>query len=298
MTGYLTPDTDVSNIAKAAQLPWFAGWKLYPQGVTTGSEAGVADISELKKVLSVIEHVNSNLLIHGEKIGADPLIAEEAFVKDELLAIRQMFAGKIVLEHCSTKAAIRAVFMDENMWGTLTPHHLTGHHSETDNPHNRCKPAWQPEDNQKDFLDTISCLAKIGQKKFFAGSDTAPQLESQKLSAEVPNGCFAAPVALQLYAQAFSHPPIANQETLRDLYNHLSAFLFENAADFYNVPKQDWAISPQTTNRDFAVIRDFPKHAVVKDTLDFYDPNREIRDRIIPLRHGERLEFSADFIHK
>ena len=295
MTAYLTPDTSIVDIQEAAKLPWFAGWKFYPQGVTTGSEAGTADVRQLEKVLAAIQDVGSKLLIHGEKIDVDPLCAEETFIREDLPLIRQMFKGKIVLEHCSTVAAVRAVLFDENMWGTITPHHLIGDYSQTDNPHNRCKPVWQTIDHRNVLLAAIASSQMLGQTKFFAGTDTAMHFETQKLlGPEAPNGCFSSPVALPLYFQALVNAPWYDdiKDQLRD---YLTRFLFQNAADFYEMPQARWIIANFPTVISSITIRDKPALAPSADDYKFYDKNRNVSDRIVPLLSGQELEFSVEY---
>lgn len=295
MTLYLTDESSEKDIKRASKIPWFAGWKLYPQGVTTGSENGVSDFSKLARVLRAIDEVGSRLLIHGEtmKPEIEPLYTEEVFITEDLPLIRQMFRGKICLEHCSTLAAFNTVIKDKMMWCSVTPHHLTGTFEETGNPHNKCKPVWQTEEQRRDaqYFVTDDTFDFFG--KFFAGTDSAPQLESQKLSEQVPNGCFSSPTALQLYFQSFwdARSTLRQDDMNEKLFvMRLNRFLYGNAALFYNLPIVE-GISTVPVNGANIVISNEPSCLSAED-FKFLDKKRGEFDRIVPLRAGEQLQFS------
>lgn len=300
MTLYLTEDSSEEDIIEASKIPWFAGWKLYPQGVTTGSEDGVSDLRKLKRVLRIIDKYGSRLLIHGETTRRDigVLHTEEIFVQEDLPVIREMFKGKICLEHCSTLAAVDAVKNDSLMWGSITPHHLTGTVSEVGNPHNRCKPVWQVEEQRRQILEAVLGVWTSG--KFFAGTDTAPQLESQKLSDQVPNGCFTSPVALQLYFQAFYEAfPIRSHRELggtKEVFrNGLNDFLYTNAAIFYNMPISDRNISTSPIEGATIVVTERASRAPSANDFKFFNDNSKRFDRIVPLREKMQLPFSVSY---
>lgn len=293
MTLYLTENSSEKDIKMASEIPWFAGWKLYPQGVTTGSQDGVSDFRRLEKVLRMIDQAGSRLLIHGETMRSDidVLHTEEVFVMEDLPVIRKIFKGKICLEHCSTLAAINAVLDDDLMWGSITPHHLTGTADGTHNPHNRCKPVWQTEAQRLNVLVSISCITS---NKFFAGTDNAPQFESQKLSAQVPNGCFSSPVALQLYFQAFSEIFPSEERNKSGVFcKKLNDFLYNNAAKFYGKSIKNFSnISTHPFNGAIILTKESSDAPLAND-YHFFDDNRKENDQIVPLRANEKLPFSV-----
>lgn len=297
MTMYLTENSSEDDIKRAAESPCFAGWKLYPQGLTTNSQQGTADFRKLERVLRYIEEVGSRLLIHGETPikGIDRLDAEEMFVSQDLPIIRQMFGGRMCLEHCSTPSAINAVLADDLMYGSITPHHLTGNDLETyDNPFKLCKPVWQTEEKREEVLTKVMHGRS---KKFFAGTDSAPQLTLSKLAAFPPFGCFSEPVALQLYFQAFLE---AYGDLSRDkcelLCEWFNDFLFNNMARFYGLPIVDKNIS--TMPFDGAVIHVSSKASIAPSAKEFsfFDPIRRDTFSVTPLRAGETLSFSVEIL--
>lgn len=129
MTLYLHPSVtpDVVRQAKAAGV---VGIKSYPAGVTTNSASGVLDYESFYPVFQAMEEVGMVLNLHGElpgKKGDDITVlnAEEAFLPT-LRSIHAAFPRlKIVLEHCTTAAAVEAVKeCGESVVATLTAHHL------------------------------------------------------------------------------------------------------------------------------------------------------------------------------
>lgn len=294
MALYLTERTSLFDVQSIAMVPWFAGWKLYPQGVTTGSQAGVSDIRRLEKVLRAIEEAGSRLLIHGEttRSGVDILNTEEVFVNEDLPVIREMFKGKICLEHCSTRAAVDAVVKDDKMWGSVTPHHLTGVIGETDNPHNRCKPTWQTEENRQYLLSHV-----LLSSNFFAGSDSAPHPASLKAGVDPLCGCFNAPTALALYFQAFLElNPIPFQEKVEDgvFLRNLNGFLYGNMAKFYGLTVEKNNIFTQPTEGATIKVVKNQVFAPTGENWQFENESGEI-DQIVPLRAGEKLQFDVQY---
>ncbi|MCL2444516.1 dihydroorotate dehydrogenase [Candidatus Saccharibacteria bacterium] len=279
MTLYLTPDTTEHDIRTAAEFDWFAGWKLYPQGVTTGSESGVSDFQQLARPLKIIDEVSSRLLIHGEKPGVPDLEAEEAFVIEILPMIREMFRGKICIEHCSTSAAIQAVLADDNMFGTITPHHLWGTHGDTPGePHRWCKPVWQTPENAASLL---SAIVTKDQSKFFAGTDTAPHPKSLKEEPGITlHGCFSAPTALIVYLSALA----VSGEEIFD--NHIERFLFANAAVFYDITCSDdifRVTSEIPSNLPYFRLSPEPSQPPPLEDFEFFNPHTDKVDGIVPV---------------
>lgn len=234
MTLYLTADTPSSEIVKAAQFEWFAGFKLYPEGVTTGSEGGVRDFSKLGRVLEDIDAVGGRLLIHAEMSGVDPLCAERAFIEGPMVQIRERFKGLICIEHCSTAQAVQFVLDHDRTYGSITAHHLNGTFKEMiDNPFNRCKPVWQTEENRQVL---IKVLKMENQRKFYAGTDSAPHPTPAKMSNNPPNGCYTAPIAVALYRRAFDEALNLPTSSLLET-KAWNNFLYDNATRFYDIDR-------------------------------------------------------------
>ena len=178
------------------------GIKLYPAGITTRSESGVADFDDIDETLSLMEEMQIPLLVHGESGG---------FVLDrekEFLNIYQRMANSfpklhIVMEHITTGAAVDFVDRHPNVSATITLHHLLitlddvlGGLLE---PDLFCKPiAKRPEDRQRLREAVFS-----GHEQMMFGSDSAPHPRHKKECCGCAAGIFSAPVALPMLAELF-----------------------------------------------------------------------------------------------
>lgn len=129
MTLYLhesiTPD-----VVRAAKKAGIVGIKSYPQGLTTNSESGVTSYEAFYPVFAAMEEVGLVLNIHGEcasdhKKNITIMNAESSFLPT-LKEIHEKFPKlKIVLEHCTTADAVKAVeACGDTVVGTITAHHL------------------------------------------------------------------------------------------------------------------------------------------------------------------------------
>lgn len=233
MTIKLLPETSAETVAEAKQAGVIAG-KLYPQGVTTNSEDGWSEIEALDGAFAAMEEVGMVLCLHGEAPDAFCIDRELRFVEDTLPSIAERFPKlRIVLEHVSTCAGVRAVKELSNVAGTITAHHLILTLDDVIggalNPHNFCKPvAKRPED--RDSL----VAAALESEAFFLGTDSAPHLRENK---ECPSGCagvYTAPVALGLVAEVFE---------AHGALERLEAFTSERGARFYEVPLNEGRVT-------------------------------------------------------
>lgn len=123
MSLYLHPDITPETIIEAKRAG-ISGVKSYPAGVTTNSAAGVVDYAQFYPVFAEMERQDLVLNIHGEcpsQRGITVLNAEEKFLPT-LQSIHQKFPKlRIVLEHCTTKAAVEAVkSCGSNVVATIT----------------------------------------------------------------------------------------------------------------------------------------------------------------------------------
>jgi dihydroorotase len=126
MSLYLHPDITPEIIIEAKKAG-ISGVKSYPAGVTTNSAAGVVDYAKFFPVFAEMERQDLVLNIHGEcpsQRGITVLNAEEKFLPT-LRSIHQQFPSlRIVLEHCTTKAAVEAVkSLGPNVVATITGGH-------------------------------------------------------------------------------------------------------------------------------------------------------------------------------
>jgi dihydroorotase len=208
-----------------AARPFIIGVKLYPEGVTTNSAAGVSDIRAAADTFSLLEHLGIPLLVHGESHG---------FVLDretEFLAVYDWLARsfphlRIVMEHITTAAAVALLDEHPNLFATITLHHLLITLDDLAggllNPHLFCKPiAKRPEDRA-----ALLAAALNGHPKVMFGSDSAPHPRDKKEAAGCAAGVFSAPVAVPLLVQLFAE---------HDALAYLPAFLSQNAQRIYRI---------------------------------------------------------------
>ncbi|KAI0447117.1 dihydroorotase [Xylaria telfairii] len=240
MSLYLHPSVTPDVIAEAAKAG-IAGVKLYPQGVTTNSESGVAGdfVETYTPTFAAMEEHGIVLNLHGEVPGTVPkdnISLEELFLPT-LKRLNENFPKlRIVLEHCSTAAAIDAVrSCSSTVAGTITAHHLylTGDISEVD-PHAFCKPI------PKTPLDRNALLRAIcsGDPKFFFGSDSAPHPLVTKKGKPVPAGVFTQPYATQLVLLALEEATESGIIDEKDVtQENIEGFLSLFGRRFYKLPE-------------------------------------------------------------
>jgi dihydroorotase len=223
----ITADTTPEIIEQAYRRCAIAG-KLYPEGVTTNSEDGVRNIWALAPVFKAMEDVGMVLCLHGEVPGVFCLDRETAFLSTLGALAMQYPKLRIVLEHITTKAAVKTVKgLPKNVAATITVHHLVltlddvvGGNIQ---PHNFCKPiAKSPEDRE-----VLREAAIGGNPKFFLGTDSAPHRTSKKECASGCAGVYTAPVAMPILTHVFEE-----EKALDKLANFTSKY----GADFYGVP--------------------------------------------------------------
>ena len=169
--------------------------------MTTNSDSGVISYEQYYPVFGAMETHGLVLNLHGEvppsnPQGNDPLQtqnsttvlnAEQSFLPT-LLSLHARFPRlRIVLEHCTTAAAIDAVLScGPTVAGTITAHHLyLTVDSWAGNPFNFCKPVAKFPTDRGALIEA----ATSGSEKFFLGSDSAPHSMSAKVGRKVAAGC-------------------------------------------------------------------------------------------------------------
>jgi dihydroorotase len=133
---------------------------------------------------------------------------------------------KIIMEHITTKEAVDMLDKHENLYATITVHHLLLTLDDVVGgmmmPHNFCKPiAKRPQD-----LDALLTIALNAHPKVMFGSDSAPHPQSKKESCGCAAGVFTAPIALQLLCEIFEQ---------YDKLDNLQAFVSDNAQNIYGI---------------------------------------------------------------
>ncbi|MDE2566932.1 MAG: dihydroorotase [Burkholderiales bacterium] len=245
MTLYLTDRTPADEIRRAKDAGIVA-CKLYPAGATTHSDAGVTDIRHVHGVLEAMQREGLRLLVHGEVTDAevDVFDREAVFVERVLQPLRRDFpALKIVLEHITTAEAAQFVAeADAGLAATITAHHLLYNRNALFTgglrPHYYCLPVLKRERHRRALVQA----ATSGSSRFFLGTDSAPHAAALKEQSVCGAGCFTAPAALELYAEAFE---------AAGALDRLEAFASFHGADFYGLPRptdrvtlkrQPWAL--------------------------------------------------------
>ncbi|MDD2723835.1 MAG: dihydroorotase [Methylovulum sp.] len=238
MTLYLTAATSEAEIKLAAEADFIHAVKLYPAGATTHSDAGVGNIGQIYPLLAALERHGLPLLVHGEVSDDDCDIfdRERVFIERHLNAITKEFpALRLVLEHVTTSEAVQFVeAASANVAATITPQHLLFNRNAIlaggIRPHYYCLPVLKRERHRLALLKA----ATSGNPKFFLGTDSAPHLTNLKETACGCAGCFSAPAALELYAEAFEQVGALDK---------LEGFASFYGADFYRLPRNSGTVT-------------------------------------------------------
>lgn len=238
MSLYLHPSITPEIIQKA-KAGGVTGVKSYPAGVTTNSAQGVMSYEEFYPVFEEMERVDMILNIHGElpsSAGEDITVlnAEESFLPT-LLDLHKRFPKlRIILEHCTSAAAIEAVkACGPNVAGTITAHHLFLIVDDwAGDPHCFCKPVAKLPSDRRALLRT----AISGDPKFFLGTDSAPHPAVTKRADRYAAGVFTQPHAVGLVIDAFEQAVDAGVLKVEDVTEEkLKGFLCDYGRQFYNV---------------------------------------------------------------
>ncbi|KAK3937217.1 dihydroorotase homodimeric type [Diplogelasinospora grovesii] len=243
MSLFLHPSVTPEVIAQAAKAG-ITGVKMYPQGVTTNSENGVASIEAFYDTFAAMEEHDMVLNLHGEvleSLAPEGTTLEEAFLPT-LKKLHEKFPKlRIVLEHCTTAAAVEAVrACGPTVGATITAHHLylTSHEACCD-PFAFCKPIpKKPTDR-----DALVKAVVSGEAKFFFGSDSAPHPIQTKTEVQpggkAPAGVFTQPYVTQLVLlaleEAVERGVITDEDVMQE---RLEGFLSRNGRRFYKLPDE------------------------------------------------------------
>jgi dihydroorotase len=271
MTLYLTDNTSADEVRKA-KAEGIVGFKLYPAGATTNSDAGVTDIRQCYKALEAMQEVGMLFLVHGEVTHSDiDIFDREAVFIDQILEpLRRDFPQlKIVFEHITTKQAAHyvrdAVATGNTLAATITPQHLLMNRNAIFSggirPHHYCLPVLKREEHRVALLEA----ATSGNPRFFLGTDSAPHAKGDKEAACGCAGCYSAFNALGLYAEAF--------ESVNQL-EKLEGFASFFGPDFYSLPRNSKKITLKKQAQSI------PHELPLGDAT------------IVPLRAGESIAWS------
>ena len=231
MTLYLTDKLPPDEIVRA-KAAGVVAVKFYPAGATTHSDAGVTDIRQTYATLEAMQREGLLLLVHGEV--TDPAIdifdREAVFIEQVMQPLRRDFPElKVVFEHITTKEAAQYVAASDRFTAaTLTAHHLLYNRNAIFTgglrPHYYCLPVLKREVHRQ----ALVAAATSGSAKFFLGTDSAPHAAVLKEASVCGAGCYTAPAALELYAEAFE---------AANALDKLEAFASFHGPDFYGLPR-------------------------------------------------------------
>lgn len=236
MTLYLTDHTDPEEVVRGFKEDVWCAVKLYManqkgQGGTTGSVHGVQDLLGRYPVFEVMEKHKIPLLGHFEAVeeDVDEFDREIVSVERDLQPILTSFPElPVVFEHLTdARAADFVAEVDHNIHATVTAHHLMINRNALFwggmNPGHYCKPVPKRETHRAQVRRYVTS----GNKRFGAGTDSAPHEESAKSRCYgCAAGIFTAPVAVELYTTTFDED---------GALEHLGPFLSENFLSLYGM---------------------------------------------------------------
>ncbi len=247
---YLTEATTADEVKRVAdtfmQDGSVLGFKLYPAGATTNSDAGVRDLlANCATALDAMQRLGVPLLVHGEV--TDPSVdlfdREAVFIDRVMQPLRRAYpALKVVFEHITTLQAAHYVMSapaSEPIAASITPQHLLYNRNAIFTgglrPHYYCLPVLKRETHRLELVKA----ATSGNPRFFLGTDTAPHAKHLKENACGCAGCYTGLHALELYATAF--------ESVGAL-DKLNAFASVHAAQFYGIAKPSGTVTLQRSH--------------------------------------------------
>jgi len=238
MTLYLTDNTSADELARAKASGFVHAVKYYPAGATTNAESGVTSLARVDRALAAMERLGIVLSIHGEVTDADVDVfdRERVFIDRQLTAIvRDHPDLRIVLEHITTREAAQFVAAaPPHIAATITPQHLLYSRNALFagglRPHLYCLPVLKREVHRQ----ALVAAATSGSPKFFLGTDSAPHATNAKEHACGCAGCYSAPIAMPLYAEAFEDAGALDR---------LEGFASVHGAAFYGLPQNDDTIT-------------------------------------------------------
>jgi len=240
---YLTRQPTAAMIREGASSGLLRACKYYPPHGTTNAEHGMPMDDLINgEILHAMEECGVVLCIHGEQhalSGPDYIDAQQnaetRFYTERMPQLLRAHPNlRITCEHITTRTAAELVAAaPEHVGATITPQHLLytlGHLIQGLKYHLYCLPIVKFQDDRAALRHAVT---KIGQTKFFAGTDSAPHT-TKATACGCAAGCFTGGCAPQLYAMAFEDAGV-------DLSTKEGRILFErflclNGPAFYGFP--------------------------------------------------------------
>ena len=266
MTLYLTDRTEPAEVDKAKASGVVHGFKLYPAGATTHSDAGVTDIRKVDSVLARMAELGMILQVHGEVTdpNADVFDREALFIGSVLAPVIDRYPRlRVVFEHITTREAVEFVRgARAGVAATITPQHLLMNRNALFTggirPHHYCLPVLKTEPDRRALLDAVAS----GDARFFLGTDSAPHARHTKEASCGCAGIFSAHAAIELYVEAFD---------AAGALGRVNGFASEYGASFYGLPYNEGTVT------------------LTKESWDVPATYRFGSDELVPLRAGEKI---------
>ncbi|MDB5237199.1 MAG: dihydroorotase [Parcubacteria group bacterium] len=288
MTFYLSDKIDPRDLKSAIRRKHIHGVKFYPYGLTTNSEFGISNTSDLwtpgtraYEILRVLADQASTLLLHAadgfdtEGIELDPYDQEKHFFAETLPRIIEAHPVLgISVEHISTKEG--AEYMAANggplLGCSVTAQHLLldrrDVHRKGFNPDRFWWPIIQRAEHKKALLTLVS----KGHRFVWLGSDSAPHPLTKKYASCCGGGVLTAHAGIELYVEPFHDA---------DALDKLEDFASVNGPRFYGIKPSAESIT--LVQEDWTVLQDY-SIPVAQDA----DPLSSV---IRPFRLGETLKW-------
>ena len=262
------PDAAPRRSSARTRAAFVHGFKLYPAGATTHSDAGVTDVRRIEPVLARMAELGMPLQVHGEVTDPDVDVfdREARFIERVLAPLAERCRRcAIVFEHVTTRAAVDFVLGGRRgVAATITPQHLLMNRNALFagglRPHHYCLPVLKAE------ADRAALLAAVDTRRARACS-SAPTARRTRARAKETRpaaapGSSRAHAGIELYAEAFD---------AAGALERLEGFASLYGADFYGLPRNTGSLT--LADEPWEVPAHYP----------FGD------DELVPLRAGERI---------
>ena len=246
ITCYLTDDTDPDDVERGFKEGVFTAVKMYPANATTNSAAGVTDYGKIERVLARMEKLGMRFLIHCEEVlpDIDVFDREAVFIERRLIPMTKKFPGlKIVHEHLSSKIGVDYIRSAGGQVGaSITPYHMEL--NRTDWIGGGLRPYMFVMPVIKTEADRVALLgaATSGEACFFLGTDSAPHPVSRKLAQLGIPGIFAAPCAIENYAEIFEKAGALDKLEAFASLNGPRHYGLEPNKDTITLEKRPWTV--------------------------------------------------------
>lgn len=289
---YITDNLSLDELEKCAKNGYRI-LKLYPKGATTGSESGVKSIlsQKMRDIFACAQDLGMILCIHGESAG-EALQREYEFGEIFSYIASHYPRLKIIIEHLSDHRSLPLLEEFDNIYATLTLHHITLDISAliggSLQPHYFCKPVLKRVIDR----EALARYALSANPKVSFGSDSAPHSLYAKLT-QGAAGIFSAPCLLEQLAEFFE---------AHDCLQNLQAFVSDNAMKIYELQSHFSSLPPKiitlekSTNAipNVVHIKSSPhdtkvSHAKEYDFTKSSDYDKFATECVIPFRAGEQV---------